>query len=140
MVLAVALMVFLWWRSGLPLALWRGSSLPALLPVLVLAFGTTLVSPLQYPWYDAMLLPLLAAAPLAPYAGLDRLLVARGMLLAVMTLPGVRVNGYQHLWVRWANLIWLAVFLYVVGRGSRPTAPADVPGTPVESRSGEPAI
>ncbi len=140
MVLAAALVAFLWWRSGLPVAFWRGSSVPALLPVLVLAFGTTLVSPLQYPWYDAMLLPLLAAAPLVPYAGLDRLLVARGMLLAVMTLPGVRVNGYQHLWVRWANLIWLAVFLYVVWRGSRPTAPADVPGTPVESRSGEPAI
>src|SRR3569833_1918087 len=58
-VLAVGLTAFLWWRSGLPIAFWRRFSVVGLLPVTVLAFGTTLVSPLQYPWYDAMLLPLL---------------------------------------------------------------------------------
>jgi hypothetical protein len=84
--LAVALTVFLWWRSGLPFAFWRRPlPPPGFLPVVVVAFGTTLVSPLQYPWYDAMLLPLLAVLPLTPYAGLDRLLVLRGVLLGVMT-------------------------------------------------------
>jgi hypothetical protein len=129
--LAVGLVAFLWWRSGLPVAFWRrpapereGVGLPVdLLPVLVLAFGTTLVSPLQYPWYDAMLLPLLALAPMAPYARLDWLIVFRGVLLAVFTLPGVRVNGYQHFGVRWANLVWLAIFVVVVWRGSRRTVP-----------------
>src|SRR3569833_740164 len=58
-VLAVGLTAFLWWRSGLPIAFWRRAPEAGLLPVTVLAFGTTLVSPLQYPWYDAMLLPLL---------------------------------------------------------------------------------
>jgi len=121
--LAVALTAFLWWRSRLPFAFWRvpglAPGLPPLLPVLVVAFGTTLVSPLQYPWYDAILLSLLAALPLARYAGLDWLLVLRGVFLGVMTLPGVRVDGYQHLGVRWVNLAWLVLFVIVVWRGSR---------------------
>ncbi len=94
------------------------SPLWAVLPVAVLGFGTTLVSPLQYPWYDAMLLPL---AALLPYRCLDALIVARGVMLAVMTLPGVRVNGYQHLGVRWADLVWLIVFVVAVWRASRDT-------------------
>jgi hypothetical protein len=127
-VLAVALTAFLWWRSGLPVASWRrppvASRLPLdTLPVLVVALGTTLVSPLQYPWYDATLLPLLALLPMVPYARLDRLLVLRGVLLAVMTLPGVHVNGYQHLGVRWANLAWLLAFVAAVWWGSRHESP-----------------
>lgn len=119
--LAVALVAFLWWRSGLPLAFWRWRepSLPEFLPVAVAAFGTTLVSPLQYPWYDAMLLPLLAILPLTPYAYLDRLLVARGVMMGLMTLPGVRITGYQHVGVRWTNLAWLLIFVVTVWRGSR---------------------
>ncbi|GAA0331559.1 hypothetical protein NE235_20640 [Actinoallomurus spadix] len=131
--LAVALTAFLWWRAGLPFALWRPVPeekwRPPLdvLPVAVLAFGTTLVSPLQYPWYDAMLLPILA---LLPYR-LDWTLIARGVMLGLCTLPGVRVNGYQHFYVRWANLVWLAVFIVVVWWGTRRTAagpPAESPG------------
>ncbi|MCO5999163.1 hypothetical protein [Actinoallomurus rhizosphaericola] len=122
--LAVALTAFLWWRSGLPFALWRRPSdetrrLPLdVLPVAVLAFGTTLVSPLQYPWYDAMLLPILA---LLSYRRLDWMLILRGVMLGVFTLPGVRVNGYQHFYVRWANLVWLIVFIVVVWWGTRRT-------------------
>lgn len=120
-VLAVALLAFLWWRSGLPLGFWRGreAGLPEFLPVAVAAFGTTLVSPLQYAWYDAMLLPALALLPLAPYARLDRLVVARGIMMGVMTLPGVRVTGYQHVGVRWLNLAWLLLFVVAVWRGTR---------------------
>jgi hypothetical protein len=118
--LAVALIAFLWWRSGLPFAFWRRvHGTVEFLPVVVVAFGTTLASPLQYPWYDAMLLPLLAALPTSPYTRLDRLLILRGMMLGVMTLPGVRVSGYQHLGVRWANLAWLLVFVGAVWWGSR---------------------
>jgi hypothetical protein len=117
--LAVALTAFLWWRSDLPLAIWRRLPDTGFVPVAVLAFGTTLVSPLQYPWYDAMLLPLLAVLPMRPYARLDGLLVVRGVILAVMTLPGVRVDGYQHLAVRWLNLAWLLVFVATVWRGTR---------------------
>jgi hypothetical protein len=137
--LAVALTAFLWWRAGLPVAFWRRAPagfLPAgFLPVAVVAFGTTLVSPLQYPWYDAMLLPLAAVLPLTPYAWLDRLLVIRGVMLGVMTLPGVRVSGYQHLGVRWANLAWLLLFVAAVWRASRreQKPPDTVPETPVAS-------
>jgi hypothetical protein len=119
--LAVLLVAFLWWRSRLPIAFWRRAEtgLPEFLPVVIVAFGTTLVSPLQYPWYDAMMLPLLAALPLAPYARLDWLLITRGLIMGVMTLPGVRVDGYQHLGVRWVNLAWLLLFVAAVWRGSR---------------------
>jgi hypothetical protein len=134
--LAVALTAFLWWRSRLPLAFRRtpgaAPGLPSALPVVVVAFGTTLVSPLQYPWYDAMLLPLLAVLPLAPYARLDRLLVLRGVLLGVLTLPGVRVGGYQHLGVRWADLAWLVIFVLAVRHGSRAAPPPTAAG---ESRA-----
>ncbi len=142
-VLAVALTVFLWWRSGLPFALWRttrdGSPIgspAAFLPVVVVAFGTTLVSPLQYPWYDAMLLPLLAVLPRTPYARLDWLLILRGVMLGVMTLPGVRVSGYQHLGVRWANLAWLILFVAAVWWGTRRNADTE-PATEPAARAGE---
>ena len=135
--LAVALIAFLWWRSGLPVAFWRRvpSASAEFLPVVVVAFGTTLASPLQYPWYDAMLLPLLAALPLSPYARLDRLLILRGVMLGVMTLPGVRVSGYQHLGVRWLNLAWLLLFAGAVWWGSRPSEdpPEPVPEAAVAS-------
>ncbi|GLY91125.1 hypothetical protein Airi02_090540 [Actinoallomurus iriomotensis] len=139
--LAVALTAFLWWRSGLPFAVWRRVPDTGLLPVAVLAFGTTLVSPLQYPWYDAMLLPLLAVLPLRPYARLDGPLVVRGVMLAVMTLPGVRVDGYQHLAVRWLNLVWLLVFAGAVWHGTRrrrvePPAAEPVAEVPAAGLSG----
>jgi hypothetical protein len=58
------------------------------------------------------------------------MLIVRGVMLGLFTLPGVRVNGYQHFGVRWANLVWLIVFLLIVWRGTRPTAaepPAEAP-------------
>ncbi|MFL6052946.1 MAG: hypothetical protein ACJ72W_08545 [Actinoallomurus sp.] len=143
--LAVVLTAFLWWRSGLPFALWRRPSdatrrLPLdVLPVAVLAFGTTLVSPLQYPWYDAMLLPTLA---LLPYRRLDWMLIVRGVMLGLFTLPGVRVNGYQHFGVRWANLLWLIVFVLLVWRGTRRTAvesPTDAPAPAAPSSASPPS-
>jgi hypothetical protein len=90
------------------------------------------------PRYDAMLLPLSALLPLKSYARLDWLLVSRGVLIGVMTLPGVRVNGYQHLGVRWANLAWLIVFIAVVWWGSRRSArPGTVPEVALGDRIGE---
>ncbi|MDN3357149.1 hypothetical protein [Actinomadura sp. DC4] len=126
LLLAVALVAFLWWRSGLPFAIWQRASAGPL-PVVAVAFGTTLVSPLQYPWYDAMLLPLLA---LVPYERLDGFVVIRGVVLGVMTLPGVRVSGYQHLGVRWVDLAWLAVFVVAVWRCSRPRSTPPVVAAP----------
>jgi hypothetical protein len=140
-VLALALTAFLWWLFRLPVAFWHrpstdGRRLPAdVLPVLVLALGTTLVSPLQYPWYDAMMLPLLA---LMPYGRMDWLLIVRGVLIGVMTLPGVRVNGYQHLGVRWANLAWLILFVAVVWwRYRHRVSPDALPDVPSDDRIGE---
>jgi hypothetical protein len=141
MVLAAALVAFLWWRSGLPVAFWRGweAGLPEFMPVPVVAFGTTLVSPLQYPWYDAMLLPLLALLPLAPYARLDRLLILRGVIMGLMTLPGVEVDGVRHVAVRWVNLAWLLYFVVAVWRGSRRDEGAPGPESEPPRSLAEPA-
>jgi hypothetical protein len=141
-VLGLGAIAFLWWRSGLPIRFWRRPQVPSalpleVLPVVVIAFGTTLLSPLQYPWYDAMVLPLLAVLPLKPYARLDRLIIIRGVLIALMTLPGVRVNGYQHLGVRWVNLVWLIVFLVYVWRETRSRESTPDSGPEVDRPVGE---
>ncbi|MDQ1286807.1 MAG: polyprenol phosphomannose-dependent alpha 1,6 mannosyltransferase MptB [Actinomycetota bacterium] len=82
--LAAALAVLLWRRrvSGL-------SAPDGVLAALVLTASWVLVAPYALPWYDAMVwAPLALAAPSA----LDRLLLARLVVLAVAYVPG-RVVG-----------------------------------------------
>jgi hypothetical protein len=59
---------------------------PAVRPVLVLALAWLAVFPVQAPWYDALIFPLLA---LMPASRLDYLLSTRCLLLSEMLLPGV---------------------------------------------------
>lgn len=82
---ALALAALLAWRlpAGDP-----GN--PAVRPVLVLALGWLAVFPVQAPWYDALIFPLLA---LMPASRLDYLLVTRCLLLSEMLLPGVLPNA-----------------------------------------------
>ena len=78
----LALALLLLWRlpPGYP-------ALPAVRPAAALALGWLVIFPVQAPWYDALIFPLLA---LMPASWLDYLLIARCLLLSEMLLPGVR--------------------------------------------------
>jgi len=73
------------------LLLWRlppgHPALPAVRPAAALALGWLAIFPVQAPWYDALIFPLLA---LMPASWLDYLLIARCLLLSEMLLPGVQ--------------------------------------------------
>ncbi len=87
---AFAVMVLLATLALALLLLWRlppgHLAQPAVRPALALAFAWLAVFPVQAPWYDALIFPLLA---LMPASGLDYLLIARCLLLSQMLLPGV---------------------------------------------------
>jgi len=76
------------------LLLWRlppgHRALPAVRPAVALAIAWLVLFPVQAPWYDALIFPLLA---LMPASGLDYLLIARCLLLSEMLLPGVLPNS-----------------------------------------------
>ncbi len=84
LVATLALALLLLWRlpPGHP-------ALPAVRPAAALALAWLAVFPVQAPWYDALIFPLLA---LMPASGLDYLLIARCLLLSEMLLPGVQSN------------------------------------------------
>ncbi|MGE5289862.1 MAG: hypothetical protein ACM3ML_22275 [Micromonosporaceae bacterium] len=63
--------------------------LPAVRPMLALSLAWLAVFPVQAPWYDALVFPLLA---LMPASRLDYLLITRCLLLSEMLLPGVLPN------------------------------------------------
>lgn len=80
----LALAALLLWRlpAGHP-------ALPAVRPAAALALAWLAVFPVQAPWYDALIFPLLA---LMPASALDYLLLTRCLLLSEMVLPGVLPN------------------------------------------------
>ncbi len=80
-----ALALLLMWRLPAGLA---GS--PAVRPAIALALAWLAVFPVQTPWYDALVFPLLA---LMPWSRLDYLVVIRCLLLSEMLLPGVQPNS-----------------------------------------------
>lgn len=84
---ALLLAVIVWWGLS------RRIDSP-LLPAFALALGWLATSPVQHPWYDAMLFPLLALLPRTP---LDALLVARGVVASLAYVPGAA----QHLTPDW---------------------------------------
>ncbi len=84
-VAALALGLLLVWR--LPAG---PSQLPAVRLMLAASLAWLAVFPVQAPWYDALLFPLLA---LMPASRLDYLLITRCLLLGEMLLPGVLPNS-----------------------------------------------
>jgi alpha-1,6-mannosyltransferase len=76
------------------LLVWRLPAGPSVMPAVRLMLAASLawlaVFPVQAPWYDALLFPLLA---LMPASRLDYLLVTRCFLLGEMLLPGVLPNS-----------------------------------------------
>ncbi len=81
----LVLALLLAWRlpAGYP-------GLPAVRPAAILTLAWLAVFPVQAPWYDALIFPLLA---LMPWSRLDYLVIIRCLLLSQMLLPGVRPNG-----------------------------------------------
>lgn len=109
----------------------------AVRPALACCLGWLLTSPMQHPWYDALLFPLLA---LMPACRLDGLMLVRGVVTSLVYLPGA--VGLLALppapLVRWAAEVyrpWVAplasdvviacvVALALAGRlGARPLPP-----------------
>lgn len=114
---------------------WAGAQ--AVRPALACCLGWLLTSPMQHPWYDALLFPLLA---LMPACRLDGLMLVRGVVTSLVYLPGA--VGLLSLppapLVRWAAEVyrpWVAplasdvviacvVALALAGRlGARPLPP-----------------
>jgi hypothetical protein len=60
---------------------------PAVVPAFALCLGWLVTSPMQHPWYDALLFPLLALLPRTP---LDALIVTRFTVDCFAYVPGVR--------------------------------------------------
>ncbi|MEU9832885.1 polyprenol phosphomannose-dependent alpha 1,6 mannosyltransferase MptB [Streptosporangium sp. NPDC048047] len=123
-----------------------GAGTPAVRTALACCLGWLLTSPMQHPWYDALLFPLLA---LMPACRLDGLMLVRGVVTSLVYLPGAA--GLLTLpptpVVRWAAEVyrpWVAplasdvviacvVALALAGRlGARPLPPGTAPPTGVE--------
>ncbi len=80
-VTGLALAAVAWWSLSR-----RTGADPALVPAFALTLGWLLTSSLQHPWYDAMLVPMLA---LLPGSRLDALLVTRLTVSCLAYVPGM---------------------------------------------------
>jgi len=120
----------LWWRLHRDTPPAAGRDLPLdTRPLIAFAIACVVMSPVQYPWYDAAFLPLLVLLPLTRF---DEALVVRGAVLSAVLLPGIGTPPSQYEAARVAVLLFsaaLAVLCLFTVRPRTP-APADrVPGT-----------
>jgi hypothetical protein len=102
---------------------------PAVVPAFALTLGWVVTSPVQHPWYDAMLFPLMALLPRTP---LDGLMIARFGVASLAYVPGMPVtlrpawlesfvHGFYDAWLtpRLLDVIIVAAVLaLVLSRGS----------------------
>jgi Glycosyltransferase family 87 len=110
-VLAVTGLVgaLLWWRFSAGSA--RLPEAPRHIdvrPAAALAIASVVVSPVQYPWYDAVFLPLLA---LLPPTRFDEALTARLAILTCVLLPGIGTASVQYDHARVAVVVLSAVLV-----------------------------
>jgi len=103
-----------WWRlrrDG------TGDGTLDLRPLVAFAIACVVVSPVQYPWYDATFLPALA---LLLRTRFDEAVVLRCAVLSVVLLPGIGTFPSQYETARVAVLMFfvaLGVLVAVSGRG-----------------------
>ncbi|MFC4529665.1 hypothetical protein [Sphaerisporangium dianthi] len=108
-------------------------------PALAWCLCWLLTSPVQHPWYDALLFPLLA---LMPAGRLDGLMIARGVVTSLIYLPGAAAILTPTPFTQWiaeiyrpwaaplaADLIIVCVVALALAGGFRPAvwAPAGGP-------------
>ncbi|WP_214413070.1 polyprenol phosphomannose-dependent alpha 1,6 mannosyltransferase MptB [Sphaerisporangium fuscum] len=117
-------------------------------PALAWCLCWLLTSPVQHPWYDAMLFPMLA---LMPAGRLDGLLVARGVVTSLIYLPGGAAILSPTAFTQWisetyrplvaplaADLIILCLVVLSVARALRHRRPVPRPAAKVAEDTGEP--
>lgn len=104
---SVLLAVILLWRlpAGSP-------GLPAIRPALALVLAWLVFFPQQYPWFDAMIFPLLAVMPATR---LDWIALLRAVVATAAEIPGVAYYNKLH-------PTWLYLAADVISRGLAPLA------------------
>ncbi|GLZ11517.1 hypothetical protein Acsp04_17520 [Actinomadura sp. NBRC 104425] len=101
----------LWWRLHRDTSPAAGRDRPLdVRPLIAFAIACVVMSPVQYPWYDAAFLPLLALLPLTRF---DEALVVRGAVLSVVLLPGIGTAPSQYEAARVAVLLFSAALVLV---------------------------
>lgn len=107
--------VLVWWRL-------RDES-PALLqgmlnlrPLVACAIACVIISPVQYPWYDAAFISLLALLGATRF---DEALIVRAMVLSGILLPGIGTSRLQLDGVAVAAPFFLVVLLVLVAVPAR---------------------
>jgi hypothetical protein len=108
-VLILLLVALLAWR--LPAAHPEQAAVRA---VLAVAIAVVLVAPVQYPWYDVMVFPLIA---LMPPSGFDAAIVARSALIGCLIMPGIAIPVSQFEAERILVPVFLAVFVVATAFG-----------------------
>ncbi|WP_344899424.1 polyprenol phosphomannose-dependent alpha 1,6 mannosyltransferase MptB [Actinomadura meridiana] len=99
--------VLIWWRLRD-----RASSVSRdvldIRPVVACAIACVVLSPVQYPWYDAAFLPMLALLAASRF---DEALIARGAVLSFVLLPGIGTSQWQLDTVGLAAPFFIAVLV-----------------------------
>ncbi|MFC5749866.1 hypothetical protein [Actinomadura rugatobispora] len=114
------LALLIWWRLNRRSPLVPEAVLDAR-PIAAFAVACVVLSPVQYPWYDAAFLPLLA---LVRPSRLDELLIVRGALLTAIVLPGIGIATPQYEAARVVVLLFTLVL--VASCLWRPRTPASL--------------
>ncbi|WP_344940200.1 polyprenol phosphomannose-dependent alpha 1,6 mannosyltransferase MptB [Actinomadura miaoliensis] len=115
----------LWWRLHRDTPPAAGHDRPLdVRPLVAFALACVVMSPVQYPWYDAAFLPLLA---LLPRTRFDEAVVVRGAVLSVVLLPGIGTATSQYEAARVAVLLFSAALVLLCLFTARPRTPAPAP-------------
>lgn len=93
--------------------------LPEVRPVMICALAVIMGGIVQYPWYDAMIFPVLA---LLPASRLDAWLTGRTVLISCVVLPGIAVKDFQYREARVVVPVFMIAFLIALATGKVFTA------------------
>jgi hypothetical protein len=104
-------------------------------PALAICTAWVITTPVYYPWYEALVLPLLALAPAAP---LDWVQLARTLVATIGCLPGLAVR-FGDSWLRTGPLPYVVpgalLLLVLVLAGGAVLRPRSGPACPAAASS-----
>lgn len=117
--------VLVWWRlrDESP-ALPRGAL--DLRPVAACAIACVIISPVQYPWYNAAFVPALALLGATRF---DEALIVRAMVLSGILLPGIGTSRLQLDGVAVAAPLFVVVLVVLAAVPTRRIRWSDAPGS-----------